>query len=415
MDLSQSGVVHPQNKRQKVALENSAPPADIKRYYESYSEGETVTAESTGNYTPEDDVINSPETMQGGNRTPLVTSAEDHVLCEEGSDEPMSDDSLDSPRSNLSPTPHDPYPPKDSSPAVRTQRSIGARFNANCKIFRIVLSGKDDPLISDEMWTGLCLDMVAVGFLSDGYRESRQGLDDYVLPLAMQAWGAKQKWAVYSRAYKKMPFEMGVKLSIFRWVCRVMMEGEADEAGLDRQKEIAAAAQTLLRKDLFSNDTLSCTSSSSDVYTKAVGEGETKLRISMTEEGKSILCVPYNTFQPRSPNSLIQCVKNTLRRSNFEAYLDEKRKASPAIYLHEEMHTPGLHTACGPCLSKYSMIGTDILKLRKTILVHLVAWDEGAAGFGMKQLWGDTERYHEAVRAIQNVLFVPRVAVDEEV
>ena len=64
MDLSQSGVVHPQNKRQKVALENSAPPADIKRYYESYSEGETVTAESTGNYTPEDDVINSPETMR---------------------------------------------------------------------------------------------------------------------------------------------------------------------------------------------------------------------------------------------------------------------------------------------------------------------------------------------------------------
>jgi len=310
-----------------------------------------------------------------------------------------------------------------------SQRSLGPKYTANRKTVRLVLAGEQDPLARLANWRGVCADLIAVGYLRQSYANEGQPSTRFDLgrtvPLAwMNSISKKDKWAIYNRLYKKLPFEWLAKLSVFRWAASVIREFLEATLGSEMvPEEVLLNANNFLQTELAlclseagANTNIKRAVFRSEEYKtpKELSKGAfiVKRRFVVTDYGRTaVLQLSSGSFQPKVPACLVKCIRRSLTTYGLciargKSAIDQKsivyvhEQASPSADAEvsidgEDIDRLGRRCAPGMLCDYQCEKDTDpvLTQTRKALLIHLAAWDEGGAAFAMKQLWGKGEAY----------------------
>ena len=307
-----------------------------------------------------------------------------------------------------------------------SQRSLGPKYTANSKPVRLLLTGEQDPLARLANWRGVCADLIAVGYLRQSYATEGQCSTRFdmgkTVPLAwMNSISKKDKWAIYHRLYKKLPFEWLAKLSVFRWAASVIREYLEATFGSEMvPEEILLNANNFLQTELASCASEAGASTnmkravfrSEEYKTSAIkGAFIVKGRFVVTGYGRTVLQLPSWSFQPKVPACLVKCIRRSLTTDGLHiARGKDAINQKSIVYAHEQASPSAdaeasmdgedidcLGRRCAPGMLCDFQCGKDtdpaLTQTRKVLLIHLAAWDEGGAAFAMKQVWGKGDAY----------------------
>ena len=284
------------------------------------------------------------------------------------------------------------------------------------------------------LWAPICLDLYMIKYLKKEYFEKNQRFDklcNYIAPLAFVESSNIDASKLYTRIYKQLPLRFCIRLSIFRWIAKMIISalGESvvfssahlnfkdNVSGIVSKNErvnniyVRCALQTTsFVDDLFSNIPNSEDYADTDVdilsqIDRLNNSHRVKTRFSLSEYGKQILSSSNKSFQPCVPHSIIPNIKWSLTLKNLLCSRRKKYFKSPSkldekteiLYTHEaEKLTDDV------CLGAFPYELNALKTTRHSILIHLAGWPEGSAMFGLSQMFGTSKsiRFQNVIDSI---------------
>ena len=280
-----------------------------------------------------------------------------------------------------------------------SQRSLGSKYTANRKTMRLVIQGEQDPLARLANWRGVCVDLIAVGYLRSSYPHKGQHSTRFDLERTVPlAWMNSISTSVIRGFLEEtlgsdmVPDEVLLNANNFLQTELPMCLSEA-------------GANAKMKRTVFRSEEYKTPEELSR------GPFILKGRFVVTDYGRTMLQLPSGSFQPKVPACLVQCIRRSLTIDELRIARGKSATDQKSIVFEHERASPddgagaNRHDEVIDCLGRRYAPGklcdyqcetdTDpaLTQTRKTLLIHLAAWDEGGAAFAMKQLWGEGEAY----------------------
>ena len=337
-----------------------------------------------------------------------------------------------------------------SKPEEKKRFNLSAKKNTNGVLGNSVSS----------IWPAICLDLYTINYLKEEYFEKNAQLNNlcnYTIPLGFMKLTNPEIIPVYYRIYKQLPLRYCIRLSVFRWMANMIkariinmnnntikmslrqgmpnnknhqaknhkqkdekhMKHVTDDELLNNMYVKWAIEMKIFLDKIFTDIPPEKYENPDNMFANNNSKMETfinnlrathsvKTRFKFSDFGKNILGSGSSSFQPSMPHAIIPNIQCSLASNNLfcqekdqylssknNALLEQQKKSQrpECVYLHEKEKS----TSNDP-LGAFPFDLQELKLVRHNILSHLAGWPEGAAMFGLHQLFGTNEnKYFQAV------------------